>query len=235
MHEIENSDDSVKDRDYEYETEDMSSEEEDVEEQADETGEQIQDVENHAEVVTRGRPKKGRKRRYKEQDRNIRKKLTNSNENYYSAKGKLVSSKPFVDFNCLCKNGCYTKVSTEDRKQFFTHYWTLADYNVQTTFISSCVREEAIKRQTLKAVNRTKRNFSRVYTINKIAVCRQMFVQTLGISSKRVNTSMFKVRNLSIPDKRGVAGGHNKMSEKHRNDVINHIHKFPRYKSHYCR
>lgn len=62
-----------------------------------------------------------------------------------------------------------------------------------------------------------------------------MFVKTLGISSKRVNTALFKLRSLSVPDKRGVAGGHNKMSDEQRNAVISHINKFPRYKSHYCR
>ncbi|KAF2879719.1 hypothetical protein ILUMI_26453 [Ignelater luminosus] len=56
-----------------------------------------------------------------------------------------------------------------------------------------------------------------------------------GISTKRVNTALCKMRNLSVPDKRGVAGGHSKISEEQRTTVINHINKFPRYISHYCR
>ncbi|KAK5640934.1 hypothetical protein RI129_009481 [Pyrocoelia pectoralis] len=62
-----------------------------------------------------------------------------------------------------------------------------------------------------------------------------MFINTLQISTKRVNSSLSKVRTLSVSDKRGIAGGHNKMTEHQRNYVINHINKFPRYKSHYCR
>lgn len=59
--------------------------------------------------------------------------------------------------------------------------------------------------------------------------------RTLHISSKRINTALSKVRNLSTLDRRGVAGGHNKMPDEKRNAVVKHINQFPRYKSHYCR
>lgn len=81
----------------------------------------------------------------------------------------------------------------------------------------------------------TKREFTRIYHLSKIEVCRELFIKTLGISSKRVNTALAKVRNLAIPDKRGCAGGHNKLATDVKDLVINHINKIPRYKSHYCR
>lgn len=62
-----------------------------------------------------------------------------------------------------------------------------------------------------------------------------MFIRTLHISSKRINTALSKVRNLSTLDRRSVAGGNNKMPDEKRNAVVKHINQFPRYKSHYCR
>ncbi|KAF2887174.1 hypothetical protein ILUMI_18999 [Ignelater luminosus] len=90
-------------------------------------------------------------------------------------------------------------------------------------------------RRLINVENPRKREFSRVYSSNKTIVCRPMFIKTLGISTKRVNTALRKMRNLSVPDKRGVVGGHNKTSKKQRVTMINHINKFPRYISHYCR
>ncbi|CAG9773605.1 unnamed protein product [Ceutorhynchus assimilis] len=183
----------------------------------------------------KGRPKKGRKIKHEGQDRAKRKKLTNSNKQYYSAKGKLVHPKEFVEYICPCSMECHQKVSIEERRQFFDHYWNLGDYNVQTTYLSTCVREEKKKRAHTAARNPEKRQFSRQYFINKHLVCRNMFVKTLQISTKRINTSLCKIRKLSTLDFRCVAGGHNKISDEQKNSVISHINKFPRYKSHYCR
>lgn len=135
----------------------------------------------------------------------------------------------------MCKNQCHLKISAAERKFFFNSFWNLADYNTQTTFLSTYVKEQTVKRKR-KSNDSEKRNFSRTYMLqNNIQVCRDMFINTLQISTKRVNSSLAKVRTLLIPDKRGIAGGHNKMSEQQRNSIIQHINKFPRYKSHYCR
>lgn len=48
-----------------------------------------------------GRQKQERKK-YEGQDRKIRKIKANSNEAYYSARGKLVQPKQFVEFVCTC-------------------------------------------------------------------------------------------------------------------------------------
>ena len=61
-----------------------------------------------------------------------------------------------------------------------------------------------------------------------------MFV-ILNVSTKRINTALYKTRNLKVWDQQGTGGGHNKISERQKNCVINHINQYPRYKSHYCR
>lgn len=222
-------DDSIKDKDYEPNSSDELSDESFSNNQPEENRKGV-------EVLSdKGRPKKGRKRKYEGQTRTTRKTRTNSNKEYYSARGKLVQPKQFIEVKCPCSMECDQKVSVDERKYFFEHYWNLKDYNAQTTYLSTCIRQEKIKRKTIAARNPEKRQFSRHYFINKNLVCRNMFVKTLQISTKRVNTALCKVRNLSILDRRGSAGGHNKISDEQKNAVIDHINKFPRYKSHYCR
>lgn len=233
---FEDSDDSVKDRDYQVESdEEYSSDDYEQSTQNEANNLEQMNPEEMMDIPQTGRPKKGRKRKFSNQDRNTRKKNKNSNVGYYSAKGKLVNPKQFIDYECSCKNICHTKISTEDRRGFFTEFWNLKDYNTQTTFIGTCVREENVKRKITGAINPEKRKFSRSYHINNTSVCREMFIKTLSISTKRIDTSLKKIRAHSIPDKRGIAGGHNKMSLEQKNDIIAHIRMFPKYKSHYCR
>lgn len=188
---------------------------------------------NDATTSEKGRPKRGRKRKFAEQDRNIRKRKRNSNEEYFSAQGNFINRKPFIDFHCKCKNKCYQTVSSEVRKRIFETFWDLGNYDTQTTFIASLINENKVKRKY--APESEKRIFSRTYLFQAKRVCRDIFVNTLRISTKRVNTALQKVRTLSIPDKRGGYGGYNKLDEERKNSVIEHIAKFPRYISHYSR
>ena len=66
-------------------------------------------------------------------------------------------------------------------------------------------------------------------------VCRDMFVKTLCISTKRVNTALKKKTSGSIDDKRGKKMPPNKLSSQKEEKVVQHIKRFPRYKSHYTR
>lgn len=46
---------------------------------------------------------------------------------------------------------------------------------------------------------------------------------------------MKKMHSESVLDKRGIKGGHNKISDSQKMDIVNHINKFPKYMSHYRR
>ena len=83
--------------------------------------------------------------------------------------------------------------------------------------------------------NTQKRQFSRQYFVNKIHICRDGFFNILNVSTKRINTALYKTRNLKVCDQRGTSGGHNKISEHQKNCLINHMNQYPRYKPHYCR
>ena len=69
----------------------------------------------NCQLIT-GQLKKGRKRKFPGQDRKIRKLKCNNNQEYYSAKGKLVKPKEFSTYVCKCTRKCSEKLSAEKQK-----------------------------------------------------------------------------------------------------------------------
>lgn len=185
--------------------------------------------------ISKGRVKKGRKRKYLNMNRAENKKAKNRNELHFDYKGKSIEKKIFIEtFKCTCSKKCHTKISTDERKTEFNKYWELGSYDAQTALIGALVSEEPKKRKY--GQNIRSRQFSRHYKLNKIDVCRETFIKTLGISTKRVDTALKKLRNSSITDKRGKKqGGKNKIVGERKQNVIEHINAIPKYKSHYRR
>lgn len=180
------------------------------------------------------RPTRGRKRKHIDQNKEIAKKRRHSNQPYYDYKGKLIAKKSFNNFQCTCNLKCHSTTSAEMREEEFNKYWSISDYNGQHLFIGTCVQEVAVKRSV--ALPKKKRSYARQYNLKSTPVCRDMFVKTLGISTKRVNTALCKLRSGSVMDKRGKAqAGMNKLSDVKTEEVKHHINKLPRYKSHYRR
>nr|CAH7764001.1 unnamed protein product [Callosobruchus chinensis] len=109
---LEDSDDSVAYKDYVPDSNDTCSED---------FGVEINMDKNAQENVSHpGRPKKGRKRKYPDQDRNIRKKRIHSNLDHHSAKEKFVRAKEFVAFACNCSMKCNEKLTVHEPMSFLT-------------------------------------------------------------------------------------------------------------------
>ncbi|CAG9765561.1 unnamed protein product [Ceutorhynchus assimilis] len=180
------------------------------------------------------RTSRGRKRKFEMQTNVTAKKLRNSNKEYYNYKGKLVKQKCFQDFQCPCKAECHNKVGQDVREEEFNKFWALGDYNAQNMFLAASMREKEKARQY---TNRpSKRQYSRIYTLRAVPVCREMFRHTFQVSTKKINTALQKIRSDDLKDKRGQKqGGKNKTSDKKLETVKEHINKLPRYKSHYRR
>lgn len=70
-------------------------------------------------------------------------------------------------------------------------------------------------------------------------VCKVMFMATLDINFKRLRYTTEKCRlstsGICASDKRGKHSNHPKIADVDKNLVIEHISKFPAYKSHYSR
>lgn len=185
---------------------------------------------------SKGRPKKGRKRKFLNLNRQDNKKARNSNECHFDYKGRTIQKKTInhETFQCKCSKKCHTKISADKRREEFNKYWELGSYDAQTALIGAMVKEETKKRKY--GQNIRSREFSRHYKLNKIEVCRETYIRTLGISTKRVDTALKKLRNNSITDKRGKKqGGKNKIEEDRRQEIIQQINGIPKYKSHYRR
>ncbi|CAH2019609.1 unnamed protein product [Acanthoscelides obtectus] len=105
------------------------------------------------------------------------------------------------------------------------------------------MEDKAIKRKTTNKESR--RQQSVVYTLTSLSgerkvVCKKIFLNTLSISERTARTALSKVKECGIleADKRG--GRQRKYDEKKREefirkDISEHIDRFPRVESHYCR
>lgn len=187
----------------------------------------------------KGRPKKGRHNKYPGQTFSTRKKLKDSNLNYYTVKGKLRESRQFINFQCNCPKKCNEKVPVETREKLFKKFWELASYDSQTGFIASTVKEFSVKRKRSNCASKKSKAFSRIYYLSNIEVCRNIFINTYQISTKRVNTSLTKLREGRLKDERGNIGdvmkGKNKICPEVVEKIVKHIKQFPIYISHYTR
>ncbi|GIY94351.1 DUF3824 domain-containing protein [Caerostris extrusa] len=143
---------------------------------------------------------------------------------------------------------CKEILSAAERKQEFQKFWELGSYEAQAIFLIARVDEQVTKKSAKQKKDKKddsdeaekvdspdgrkcKRQFSRTYILKSKQVCRNMFVKTLGITSKRINTALVKMRSKSLIDHRGLSqGGKNKISDKRYDEVVDHIKKMPRYK-----
>lgn len=230
----EESDDSVRDRDFIPDEESCSSSKEDEDEMifCEEEIERKQKLMQEKEAW-KGRTKKGRHHKYPGQTFATRKKLKDSNKTHYTVKGKLKEAKQFIDYKCGCLKKCGENIVADEKQKLFQKFYDLASYNLQTSYIAATVKEMPIKRK--RAKEGTGKSYTRVYMLGEVEVCRDTYINTYQISTKRVNTSLKKKRSTQIQDERGKSGGKKKVEEETINKIIDHIDKFPRYVSHYSR
>jgi len=83
--------------------------------------------------------------------------------------------------------------------------------------------------------NTSNRKFSRTYILDNEIVCRDTFVKSLKISTRRVHTAIVKKLSGDLRDKCGKHNNRRKVPDERLQKVIQHINAFPRYKSHYTR
>lgn len=165
-----------------------------------------QDYESHEHI---GRPKKGRKRKYIDQNREIRKMLCQTNQSFINNAGKLITPKEFVDYHCKCK--CFERISVDIRKREFQRFWALDTRAAKCLFISSNISTKDVKRKRNKQSNL--RQFTREYHLANIKICKQLFLESLRISNGRVNDCLKKSRGSEpIQDNRKHGGGRKKAS-----------------------
>lgn len=191
---------------------------------------------NPPEYLLKGRPKRGRKRKFLAQSRADKKKRMNSNKPYVNTKGEVVEAKQVDEsFLCKCTKKCTEVVGLDLRKKFFNQFWTIGTHEGRCAMLVGCVAEMPKKRTYTKSFS--KRSVTRTYKIFGQEACKIAFLRTLKINECRIKLALDKQVNAdTYADCRGQSsGGNNKFSESKRQEIISHIEKFPKYVSHYCR
>lgn len=136
-----------------------------------------------------------------------------------------------------CKFQCGTKIAEENRKIIFTRYWEIGDLHKQRNYILNQLTAIPQTR-TLENSHLRKHNNAFHFEIDtqKIRVCKQFFVKTLGISDSMVRTGIEKTTDGVLEDdKRGKHGHQLTVSDEIKDGIRAHINSIPRINSHYLR
>lgn len=126
---------------------------------------------------------------------NVQKKLRNSGKRYRSAKGYIVEARSMAA-PCSCRQDCGSKVNEKNRLMNFSRYWELGETTRKRKFIFDHIKLE----RPMRAMNKS-RALSRLIihfldvmnsdgTIDKVRVCKTMFLNTFDISNTVVMTAV---------------------------------------------
>lgn len=136
-----------------------------------------------------------------------------------------------------CRFACEKKIDETPRKIIFELFYNTDNQVAKHQFINRYVSEKSTSQE-----NPTRKSFSRVYTLtdhkgNHVTVCKTMFLNTLSISKKVVDTALKKIRGdvSEIKDMRGSSKSNRKIPRAVTDSVIEHINMFQRIESHYAR
>lgn len=196
--------------------------------------EETKNANDNEEHIT---PKSTRKRRRRESEwkRNARKRLRTEGKEYVGHKNKVRKCRKLEEYNHMCRYKCNQNIPESDRQKLFDEFYKLPSYDLQSSFLSSCIKKDVVARRSQQTENH--KTFSTKITLLNKRVCKPFFLKTFDISNRRFTTVCEKTSSLGIckTDKRGKASSVNKINQETRNAVIQHIRMFPKYKSHYSR
>lgn len=142
------------------------------------------------------------------------------------------------------KNGkhCHS-ISEELRKRLFDDYYSLGNITRQREFLIRHMTKQDTKRRTVKG-SESRRTCTVNYFLTidgiRFTVCKKMFLNILGISERTARTALCKTSDLGILEKerRGGRQRSQKVLEEEENiriRVSEHIDRYPKMESHYCR
>lgn len=185
-------------------------------------------------------PSRKKQRQPETWKKNIAKKLREQGKKYCSQTGKIVQARKMKPVcNTECFYSCTQNFSETDRANIFQKFWALTDKDKQT-FYCKFVKKEALKRKRVKESDKKKNTFS--YSLgsneNIHRVCKLFFLNTLGISAKRIyycfQNMVDKSSEIPMPLRKGKSRS-NFIEDERVEQVIQHIRSFPTVDSHYCR
>ncbi|XP_050504407.1 uncharacterized protein LOC126883199 isoform X1 [Diabrotica virgifera virgifera] len=187
---------------------------------------------------------KKRKRNIANWKKNIRKQKKAAGEEYLSATNKLIGKNemrpPCRD---ECRKQCKQNISVESRALIHLQFWNgTIELDQKRQFIASCIEEVPVERVRARTGSRAGKRMTSLkyfFSVNgkRLSVCRTYFLNTLNISQTTVRNALLKrqLGGIVTPDQRGKHEPSNKIAANVRNDIREHIQKFPCVESHYSR
>lgn len=118
-----------------------------------------------------GRTKK-RMRKREEWKRLQAKRKRNSGKEYEGRKGELHVAKQVKHYPHTCRYEC-KNISENDRLNVFKEFWDLGNWNLQTSFLQSCIGVSAPHRRVQVAIRH--KRFSTTINLTGKRVCKQFF------------------------------------------------------------
>lgn len=129
----------------------------------------------------------------------------------------------------------WKKNTEEDRKAIFDKFWAIGDHTKQWEFLLRHITETSLN-QEISPRKRFSRKFFFKIQSKEIPVCETMFLNTLSISKKWIETALKKNKtgNEIIDDKREKTKNHPRMIDPlKKQSVVDHINAFPKRESHF--
>jgi len=171
---------------------------------------------------------------------NVRKRQRNSGSSYVSRNG-VPTRRRMIKPGCgvKCQKQCHHSVSAVEREEIFHNFWQLGNLSKQREFIARHVTKKSLKPKMSQSTKRSRKSsFHYSFTVGgkTVFVCKLFFLHTLDISERVISTSLGKVTESGHlqPEMRSSPKSR-KLPFELRQDVRNHINKFPTVESHYCR
>lgn len=175
--------------------------------------------------------------------KNIAQALRVKGQAYISPKNKTTIPAKVVKPRCRgkCKGKECATIEDNQRDKIFNAFYSSNNLHQQREFIVRHIAQEDIQRKKTGSdiSRRTKTLKYKLPTANgPVNVCKTMFLNTLGISEKMVRTALSKVckDGAILGEKRG--GRYDSLKGKDamlRASALEHINKFPKMESHFCR
>lgn len=185
-----------------------------------------------------------RKRNCGNWKRNVSKVKRQSGKAYKNCKGELQPARIVKVEGCSnpakCPFNCTTKISQVGRQAIFDSFWALPDSEKRHFYVAN-VKKVPCKRKRTKAVHSRKPyNFNYYFNFMQedVSVCQQFFNNTLNVSEGRVYYYFSKNKDKpTITPSAPRHGKHPKktLSNEQKQEIRDHINKFPVVESHYCR
>lgn len=203
---------------------------------------------NPEDYVVEGAEKETENKQRKPNKQKQAKKLRDKGEQYVSPKTRNIVPARCVKARCnsvICKK--YGKqcdsINEDDRNKMFRQYYALESLQRQREFLSRHMERHPTQRKTTGKAD-SRRSYTVKYYLTKdgirYVVCKKLFLNTLSLSSRSCRTVFHKLTPSGILEKDKRGGRQRSKTEKEneafiRKEIEQHIGRFPRVESHYCR